>query len=259
MNIYYIYFYLRSDYTPYYIGKGKNKRAWTKSKKEIAPPKDSSKIILVEKNLTELQAFILERYYISWFGRKDLGTGILRNRTNGGEGHSGFKQSNETKQKRAISNMGKTRNDSTKQKISTSKKGKSTGLVNVVDIFGNNYQISKEQYYSLKNYPEKDRKYVHPNSIEGRKRKNTPQEKYKKSIEKMSEATRGKKKSIETKEKMSTSKKGKPTGLVPVTDISGTTSQIDVTLYKSFQYGKEESRVFVHINTKEGKRRLKKI
>lgn len=86
MNIYYVYFYLRSDFTPYYVGKGKNKRAWIKGNREIKPPKDKSKIILVEQNLTDIQAFILERYYIRWFGRKDLGTGILRNMTDGGEG-----------------------------------------------------------------------------------------------------------------------------------------------------------------------------
>lgn len=70
MNIYYVYFYLRSKDsktakagTPYYVGKGKGKRA-TENHIWHRPPKDKSKIILVEQNLTELQAFILERYYI---------------------------------------------------------------------------------------------------------------------------------------------------------------------------------------------------
>nr|QMP83681.1 MAG: hypothetical protein [Caudoviricetes sp.] len=96
---YYVYFYLRDDFTPYYIGKGMGKRALEKGKGEVYPPRDKSKIIFVEQNLTELQAFIFERYYIRWFGRKDIGTGILRNKTDGGEGSSGTIVSENTKKK----------------------------------------------------------------------------------------------------------------------------------------------------------------
>ena len=80
-NRFYTYAYLREDKTPYYIGKGKNNRAYKKGKGEVYPPKDKSRIIFLKNNLTEEEAFKHEIYMISVFGRKDLGTGILHNKT----------------------------------------------------------------------------------------------------------------------------------------------------------------------------------
>jgi hypothetical protein len=85
---YYTYAYLREDKTPYYIGKGQGNRAYRRRKTDIKPPKDKSRILILKKNLTEEEAFNHEIYMISVFGRKDLGTGILYNRTDGGEGTS---------------------------------------------------------------------------------------------------------------------------------------------------------------------------
>ena len=117
----YTYAYLREDRTPYYIGKGTRKRIYSKNKR-VKPPKDKSRIIFLKQNLTEEEAFKHEIYMIDVFGRKDLGTGILHNRTEGGEGISGWFLSEENKKN--ISDSKKNPSEETKRKISESLKGK---------------------------------------------------------------------------------------------------------------------------------------
>lgn len=103
---YYTYAYLREDGTPYYIGKGKAGRI-TSNLHRINIPNEKERIIYLKKNLTDEEARKHEVYMIAILGRKDLGTGILRNMTDGGEGCAGRVLTDETKKKLSNSHKGK--------------------------------------------------------------------------------------------------------------------------------------------------------
>jgi hypothetical protein len=123
MNNFYVYTYLREDGTPYYVGKGKGRRAYLNGRIPPKPPQ-LERIQIVKDNLTEDEAFILECKLIAEYGRKDLGTGILQNRTDGGEGVSGRIATPEAIQKRVSKNTGKKRTAEQKLRMSLAQKGR---------------------------------------------------------------------------------------------------------------------------------------
>lgn len=115
---FYVYAYLRNDGTPYYIGKGKNKRAWRKHH-HIKTPKQKEHILILEQGLSEIGALAIERRMIRWYGRKDIGTGILRNMSDGGDGVTNMSQDTRNKISKAQKGVAnKPMCDTTKLKIS---------------------------------------------------------------------------------------------------------------------------------------------
>jgi hypothetical protein len=92
--MFYTYLWLREDGTPYYAGKGKSRRAF-KSVVGHRPPTDRTRIVNFPMP-DEATALESEIALIELFGRKDNGTGILHNRTDGGDGISGHKHSPES-------------------------------------------------------------------------------------------------------------------------------------------------------------------
>lgn len=104
MQQFYSYVWLRKDGTPRYVGKGSGRRAFT-SDKGHRPPKDKS-LILIFPAATEAEAMASEIVMIDLFGRKDVGTGCLRNFTDGGEGAAGHRPTEATKRKISLAGRG---------------------------------------------------------------------------------------------------------------------------------------------------------
>jgi ribosomal protein L28 len=120
-NSFYTYAYLRKDGTPYYIGKGKGDRAFRNRGRSVkTPPKE--RILLLKTGLTEEEAFKHEIYMIALYGRKDLGTGILYNFSDGGEGSSN--PSEEIRRKIGAASKGRKHSEETRMKISKANKGR---------------------------------------------------------------------------------------------------------------------------------------
>jgi hypothetical protein len=121
--------------TPYYVGKGKGIRAFTKHSGHIQPPIDKSRIIVMFRD-SEQEAYDTEKELINNWGRIDIGTGCLRNLTDGGEGNItrgflGHKHTEESNRKNSEAHKGRPGprlgvvvSLETKEKMSVARRGK---------------------------------------------------------------------------------------------------------------------------------------
>lgn len=186
-NSYYVYAHSTSQSEDidnvFYIGKGKGDRAKRHNHRNNYWQNKVKKnggfyIHYLYKNLTENEAQELEKLYISIMGKVADG-GLLVNMTDGGEGISGHKLSEEAKRKISDSKKGKkiseelrerykiifageknprykaTVNNETRSKISAANKGKLSyekhpkwaGIIQQFDLYGrfiNEYKTSSE-------------------------------------------------------------------------------------------------------------------
>jgi hypothetical protein len=89
---FYAYVWLNGEGEPYYVGKGFGDRAYCHPTGDVLPPSDRSSVLIYPCD-NEDEAFDLEKEFILRYGRLDLATGSLENRTWGGEGKSGARAS----------------------------------------------------------------------------------------------------------------------------------------------------------------------
>jgi hypothetical protein len=109
----YVYGNLEFDYLPFYVGKGKGNRMLDHlNEKTISNPyktriitkiqeSDLYPIIIkIKENLSDKESINIEMETIAKIGRSNINNGPLTNLTNGGDGTSGWIQSDVTKEQR---------------------------------------------------------------------------------------------------------------------------------------------------------------
>jgi hypothetical protein len=162
---------LKFDYEPIYIGKGKpnrpqrhltlyknNTNRFYSKLQSIIESGITPEYKIIKSNLTEEKSFEYEKHFIELIGRIE-NNGTLTNLTDGGEGQSGFKFSNESKLKRSqnfkgVLNpmFGKSHSEETISKISKSKIGEPSNRKDMTfeEIYGNDKSTDIKQKMSEK-------------------------------------------------------------------------------------------------------------
>lgn len=113
---FYIYCWQYPDGRTFYVGKGcgrrdkrpkhQNNKIFERIVAKIRSEGGEPIIVRWHDGLRENDAFQLEMAYIKLFGRRDNGTGVLANLTDGGEGASGWVPSDEARSKMSVAHRG---------------------------------------------------------------------------------------------------------------------------------------------------------
>jgi hypothetical protein len=120
-QVFYTYLWLRENGTPYYVGKGTGRRGCRSQAHGVHCPTDKNRI-LIQEFPSETDAFEAEKFFISYYGRIDLGTGCLRNLTDGGEGTANPDEGTRRKIREARAKQ--IFSEETRQKLSLASKGR---------------------------------------------------------------------------------------------------------------------------------------
>lgn len=180
MNTFYVYAHCKPHSNlPFYIGKGRGKRAYTKEGRNAfwkrLVNKHGFRVEILFENLQEEHALLMESAFINMYGRRNVGTGILVNLTDGGEGMSGLSPSPETR-----------------EKISNALKGRRSDLRG--RHLSKTHKDNLRKALSGENHPNYGKSFSEDRKI------------------KMSDSMKGKTHSEETKEKIRRASKGKIRG-----------------------------------------------
>ena len=125
--MFYVYIHRRAtDGQPFYVGKGKGKRARSKRDRSdwwhFVVKKYGYQVEIVASGLQEWYACELERELISLYGRRDLGDGPLVNLTDGGDGV--VRLAPETLERIAAAKRGVSRSPATIAKVAEANRGR---------------------------------------------------------------------------------------------------------------------------------------
>jgi hypothetical protein len=120
---YYTYMWLREDLTPYYIGKGTGDRAFISDGHGVHRPKDRSRILIL-LCASEQEALEAEIKLIAYWGRKDLGTGCLRNLTDGGDNPPKCKKGSKKSEAYVLRMRSRRHTEESSRKMSSAQRGR---------------------------------------------------------------------------------------------------------------------------------------